>query len=203
MAIKLITAPVVEPLTLAEVKQHLRVVVDDEDSTISTYISAARSFVDGQGGFLGRALVTQTWELTLDKFPVSEIKVPLPPLQEVVSVKYDDSAGFEQTVDPDDYFVDNVNEPGWIVPIQGAAWPTPLDAVNSVRVRFVAGYLPSSDSPPDLRANIPFSIKAAMLLIIGGFYVNRENVVVGTIVNKLPFGVEELLRPFRIKISLA
>ena len=203
MALQLIAAPAVEPLTLAEVKKHLRVIDDDEDDLISLYITAARAHVDGESGFLGRALVTQTWELVLDRFPVNEIRVPLPPLQSVVFIKYDDPGGVEQVVSPSDYFVDTVSEPGWIVPVEGAAWPSTISAVNSVRVRFVAGYPPTSDSPPDLIRNVPYNVKAAMLLLIGGFYANRENTVVGTIVNNLPFGVESLLRPDRVKIGMA
>lgn len=203
MALKPITAPAVLPLTLAEVKEHLRVDHSDEDNLISLYIQAATSFVDGENGFLGRALVTQTWELVIDTFPTHEIKIPLPPLQEVESVKYDDSDGNEQTLATDGYWVDDALEPGWIVPAT-AGWPSDvLDAVNAVRVRFIAGYPATEDSPPDLRANVPASIKHAMLLHIGSMYGQREDMVIGTIVNKLPFGAEQLLRPFRVTVPIA
>src|SRR5262245_32745258 len=197
MALRLITAPTVEPLTLAETKQHLRVDHDDDDDLIAAYIAAAVSYCDGEYGFLGRALVTQTWELVLDNFPLHEIKIPLPPLQSVESIKYDDSAGDEQVVATDSYWVDAASEPGWIVPAT-AGWPTAvLDAVNSVRVRFVAGYDPTTDSPPDYRANVPRAVKQAMLLQVGQFYQQREDVVIGVNAVRLSWGAEALLRPFR------
>lgn len=203
MGIKLITAPAVQPLTLQEVKDHLRVDYSDTDSIITLYLNAATSYVDGEFGYLGRALVTQTWELTIDTFPLHEIKVPLPPLQSVTSIKYDDSSAVEQTLATDQYFVDTVSEPGWIVPIT-SGWPTNvLSAINSVRVRFVAGYEATTDSPPDPRFNVPTAIKQAMLLLIGQFHEHRENAIVGLTTMQLPFAAENLLRPFRVVVPFA
>lgn len=203
MSLRLITAPSVEPLSLAEVKEHLRVSSTDEDTKIAMCIAAARSHVEGPYGFLGRALVTQTWELVLDTFPTNEIKIPLPPLQSVSSIKYDDAAGDEQTVDTADYSVDDVSQPGWVVP-STSGWPTTFEGVNAVRVRFVAGYdADDSVSPPDLTANIPADIKAAMLLHIGSMFEHREQVIVGQTAVALPWGAEQLLRPYRMQLGMA
>jgi uncharacterized phiE125 gp8 family phage protein len=202
MALRLITAPAAAPLTLAEAKAHLRVNHDDEDALINGLIDAVRGHVDGKDGFLGRALVTQTWELVLDKFPAAEIKIPLPPLQTVESIKYDDGAGLEQTLAANQYSVDNASEPGWVMPVT-ARWPTTLDAINAVRIRFVAGYAPDANSPPDLAANVPGAIKAAMLLLIGSLYEHREAIVIGQTAVQIPWGAEQLLRPFRVQLGMA
>jgi uncharacterized phiE125 gp8 family phage protein len=203
MALRLITAPAVEPITLEEAKMHLRVDHSEEDAKIQTIVRAARYMVDGRNGYLGRALVTQTWELVIDHFPTNEIKIPLPPLQQVISVKYDDTGGAEQSLTTSDYDVDAVSEPGWIVPAIGG-WPTGVfQGINAVRIQFIAGYLPSSDSPPDLAANVPFDIKAAMLLHIGMMYASRESIVVGTNAMPLPQASEILLRRYRVLLGLA
>ncbi len=203
MALRLITAPAVQPLTLQEAKDHLRIDYNDMDDLIDAYIAAATSHVEGRHSFTGRALVTQTWELVIDHFPVHEIKIPLPPLQSVTSIKYDDSAGFETTLAANQYYVDDVSEPAWVVPITGG-WPTAVfDAINSVRIRFVAGYDPTSDSPPDLAGNVPRAIKQAMLLYIGNFHEHREENIVGLTTMKLPFAAENLLRPFRVVVPFA
>jgi uncharacterized phiE125 gp8 family phage protein len=198
MAIRLITAPTVQPITLAQAKAHLRVDHDQDDDLITAYIAAASSHVDGKDGFLGRALVQQTWELVIDQFPCNEIQIPLPPLQEIVSVIYDNTAGAAITLAPTAYDVDTVSEPGWIVPAIGG-WPTSLfDGINAVRIRYTAGYAPTTDSPPDLIANIPGAIKAAMLLHIGSLYAQRESILIGTNVMPLPWGAEQLLRRYRV-----
>lgn len=202
MALTRVTAPTVTPLTLAEVKKHLRVSSTDQDDLITIYLKAATDYVDGEWGFLGRCIVTQTWRLTIDEFPDGEIKLPLPPLQSVTSVKYDDSAGVEQTVSSSDYYVDSASEPGWVVPVANVSWPTTLDAVNAVRIEYVAGYPADSSSPPDLTANIPFNIKAGLLLLIANMFEHREENIADTI-NKLPFGADILLRRHKIDKSMA
>ena len=133
----------------------------------------------------------------------NEIKIPLPPLQSIVSIDYDDPDGNGQSVDPADYYVDVASEAAWVVPIAGFNWPTTLDGVNAVRITFVAGYAPPTNSPTDLTANVPASIKAGMLLMIGSWYDQREDLVVGTIMQKIPFGSDNLFRPFRVQLGMA
>jgi len=200
MALRLITAPTIEPVSLTEAKAHLRVDDSDSDTLISLYISAARQDCEE---WTARAFVTQTWELVLDEFPTDEILIPRPPLQSITSIKYDDGDGVEQTLATTEYTVDTASEPGWVVPVT-TGWPTStFEGINSVRIRYVAGYI-STDSPADLTEHVPFAIKAALLLQIGRYYQNREDVVVGVNAVKLPIGtVENLLRPYRVALGMA
>ena len=194
MALTRLVAPTGPPITLAEVKQHLRVSTSDQDALITIYLNAAVDYIDGEWGFLGRALMPQTWRLTLDEFPDGEIKIPLPPLQSVTSVKYDDGDGVEQTVSSTDYFVDTASEQGWVVPVAGVPWPTTLEAVNAVRIEYIAGY--ASD------AAVPFNIKAGILLLVANMFEHREENIAETI-NTLPFGADILLRRHKIDKSMA
>lgn len=198
MALRLITAPAEPAVSLEEAKKHLRVDHTDDDVLIAAYIEAATAHVDGLMGFLGRALVDQVWELVLDAFPANEIKVPLPPLIEVLSVKYDDSAGNEFTVNPSDYSVDNVSEPGWILP--AGSWPATFDGINAVRIRYRAGYLDTS-SPPVTK--VPEDIKSAIKLIAGTLYAQRESVVIGQTAVMVPWAADAILRMKRIDLSMA
>ncbi len=204
MALTLITAPTVSPISLQQAKDHLRISHSDDDTKVQFCIDSATAFVDGEDGFLGRCLVTQTWELTIDTFPEAEIKIPLPPLQQVLTVSYDDSDGNGQTVAPADYYVDVASEAAWLVPITGFTWPTTLDGVNAVRVQFIAGYPPTTDSPPDLAGNVPASIRQAMLLMIGSYFENRvDEFIDGMEKFPFPFASHSLLRPYRIQLGMA
>ena len=46
MGIQLVTPPAVEPVSLAEMKEHLRVDAVDQDLTIKSLISAARQYAE-------------------------------------------------------------------------------------------------------------------------------------------------------------
>lgn len=195
----LVEAPGGLPLTLEEVYLHLRVDTSGsppthpDETLIQGLMRAANNHVDGADGWLGRALVEQVWELRLDSFP-ERFKLPLPPLLEVVSIKYLDGDGAEQTVSSADYRV-LTGDMALVTPAPEASWPSDvLDDVGSVVVRFRCGYEPDG-SPPDEEgygANVPQAIKQAMLLAIGWWYQHRED---GDI---LPQASMNLLAPHRI-----
>lgn len=201
MALRLITPPLTTPITLTEAKAHLNVDHSDDDTLITALIEAATAYIDGPVGFLGRAIVDQTWELVLDEFPDNEIKLPMPPVIEVVSIKYDDGDGVEQTVSSQDYTLDNVSEPGWVLPESPGAWPSTFDGINAVRVQYRAGYIDYSVSPPV--GFVPADIKAAILLYVGSLYANRETEIVDGSVAPMPWSAEQILRRKRHDLSLA
>ena len=195
MGLVLIEPPIYQPVTLLEAKAHLRVVDSDEDTLIAILVDAATHHIEN---FMGRSLAAQTWQLVLDAFPLDEIKIPKPPLIDVLSVKYDDTTGTEQTVDPLNYEVDTANEPGWVLPITGVGWPATIDAINAVRIQYRAGYITTDSPPEEDAAAIPSDIKAALFLTLGSLYEHREDVIVGTITAQLPWGAETILRKHRV-----
>lgn len=192
MALVLNSGPSVEPLTLLEVKNHLRLDASDntEDDLLNALITAARQDCEK---FQGRAYITQTWELWLDAFPGQDfIKLNKSPVQSVSSIKYYDTDDTEATFSSDDYFVDTKSEPGRVVLNYSESWPsTTLRPANGVCVTFVAGY-------GDAASDVPQYIKNAMLLLIGHLYENREAVITGMTAAQMPFGVEALLWKERV-----
>lgn len=139
MALTLITAPTVEPVTATEAKAHLRVDTTDDDTYITALIKAARQHGED---FTRRALILQTWELILDAWPSDDtIVIPLPPLRSIVSVKYKDSDGTESTLAASEYIVNTGEEPGKVVLGYGKTWPSDtLYPTRAITVRFKAGY---------------------------------------------------------------
>lgn len=213
MALRLITPPESLPVSLDEVKAHLRVDFDDDDEQIKAYVEAATDFCEGPSGYLGRCLVDQTWDYFQDSFPSrsgsfrialpgSYIEVPLPPLIEVVGLYYLDSDRVEQAVDPASYVADTESEPGRLYM---ASWPSlPQKTMNAIRIRFRAGYLDSSNSPPSNA--VPSGIKTAIKLLVGTMYENRDSVSASTSTGTMmepPFSVTALLRKHRIYTGIA
>jgi len=184
MATKPVTFPAVEPVSLAEAKAHLRIDHPDEDAHIGSLISAARKYIEKQ---TQRALATQTYRTTLDSFPTtSDIRLDIGPVISITSIKYDDIDGLEQTLTADNYVLDNVNEPGWVIPIE-AGWPATVDAINAVRVDYVAGW-EAGTFPPDLKFGI--------LMLVGHWYNNRE-AVSGDNMSEPPHSVHRIIHNYR------
>ena len=198
MSLYLIEAPEQDDvLTLTDAKLHLRVDFNDDDTLIDSYIATAIQNIDGRDGWLGRAIGEQTWELRLPEFCGNEIKIPLPPLIEVESVKYYDANDALQTLSADDYEVVGIGGFGKarVVLKSGKRWPPIAKRAENVVVRFRAGYV-TGDSPP--APNVPAPILTAIKRQVASMYENREAVVVNATVTKLPGGVEALLTPLRV-----
>lgn len=189
MALVLVMPPAVEPVTLQEGKAHLRVDTTDDDVLISSLITAAREYCEA---FQRRAYITQMWELVLDAWPNGpEIRLPRPPLQSVVAVRYCDFSGTEYTLSPEDYIVDTKSEPGRVVLAYGKTWPAVmLYPASPIAIRFTAGY-----GDP---ASVPAKVKQAILLLVGHWYENREAVTVGSVSRAVEFAVEALLWQDRV-----
>ena len=200
--------PSVEPLTLAEMREHLRLVASGspathpDDTYIQTAAKAARAYAENE---TGRALVKRTIVLTLNGFDGCPIVLPFPPLLSVASVKYLDTAGVLQTWDAANYRVqglavagDETPQHGRIFLEFGAYWPTTREVAGDVQITYTAGYPDDGASPADLRANIPEGIKQAIKVMLGHWYSNRLPVVVGAIPSRVQDTADALLAPFMV-----
>lgn len=207
MSLRLVTAPTDEPVTVAEAKARLRIDTSASDDDLAAMLLAARQEIDGVTGRLGRALLTQTWELGLPYFPAGPIALPLPPCQSIVSVKYRDSLDVEQTIDASDYrLILRGDAPSIIEPAAGKSWPAaqgwsgwPSDVCDSdarwygrtdpVTIRFVCGWATPDDVPAPLRTWI--------MARAGAFYAQPEAAAVQVQVNRVPF-YDAILAPYRV-----
>ena len=162
-------APEVAPVSLAEAKTHLRVDFTDDDTLIGALIDAATAHVDGYTGILARALVTQTWQQDFCDWPGDRVlRLPLAPVASVSSVKYFDSANTEITVAATGNYalLEDARGP-YIKFTSDFAAPALFDERDDrIRVTFVAGY-----GDP---AEVPAAIRAALMLIVGDLYKNRD-----------------------------
>lgn len=184
--IKITTQPVTEPVSVAEAKEQLHIDHDDEDAYVDALIVAARSYCEM---VTQRSFVTRTYTAYMDCWPAAKFTLPFPPLASVTSIKYYDDAGSPAaTVSSSDYIVDAHSEPGRVALKSSAAWPTVnLREMNGVEVIYTAGY-GNAGAVPDL-------YKAAIKLLIGHLYENREAVTTaqGISVVTTPLGLEALL----------
>lgn len=169
----LVTPPdvTVKVLPLADAKAHLNVDFADDDPKIQAAIDDAVAQVDGPNG-IGLALITQTWRLSLDRWPHQHrgIVIPLRPVQAIVSVTYTDANGVEQTLAAADYECDLDHQPATVYRPFGGLWPFPKIGRGVIKVTFDAGF-------GDAAADIPADLIGALKLIVGHRYANREAVI--------------------------
>jgi len=141
MTTKLVTLPAQYPISLSEAKKQCE--IDDDDTAHDTYIKSLIMAATGRAEqYLHRRLVSQTWKLYLDTWPVENmIILPFGRLQSVTSIKYTDSDGDEITWDNDNYIVNTNSEHGQVVLGHGKTWPTEtLYPSNPIKIEFVCGY---------------------------------------------------------------
>lgn len=162
--IKVITAPTLEPITLAEAKANLRVIGTDEDADITRMIRAARQMAEER---LNRALMPQTLAFGEDGF-CGALRVPRPPLRTIDSLTYIDTDGAAQALAGPAYLVDTFAEPPTISAAPGTSWPATRAQTGAVVVQYQAGYADA--------ASVPEPIRQWMLLAINAFFEHRSMV---------------------------
>jgi len=180
------TAPTIEPISVEEAKEHMRIDHTEEDTYVGLLIKSAREMTEN---YLRRSLITQTWECWMDAWPPDPFTVLHGNLLTVTSIKYYDTDDVIATFASTYYYADTKSDR--IGLNYGESWPTTtLRPINGVVVEFTAGYGATA-------ASVPEAIRQAMLLLVGHLYENREPVVMGTIIGKVPFAYEAMLYPYR------
>ena len=186
-----VSDPETEPVTLDEVKVHLRLDSDLDDDYLSSLIKAAREWAED---FTGRVFITQTWRAKYGSWPSDRVFVlPAPPVQSVESITYVDADDADIEVDSDLYNLELNQTPALVQMTQAAGAPTlSRNRVSSIVVELTCGY-------GDEAVTTPERVKSAMKLTIAHWYFNRVSVNVGNIVNKVPLSAEALLTQLRIR----
>lgn len=187
-----VTAPTADLLDLAEVKAHLRAVeFTDDDALIEGLVATATGHLDAEPGILGRALITQTWALTMASPPAGTCLVlPIPAVQEVSAIKYFDADDAEQTFAADQYRLIPRADDALVELVPDASWPDVGPRSDAFRVEYVTGY-------GDVASDVPQPIRQAALLLVAHWYDNREATRERSF-SALPMGVRSLLMNYRL-----
>lgn len=179
------TAPVSEPVSLSELKIHIRVTHSNEDAYIQSLQVMARQACED---FLRKLIGVQSWQLR-GSFPDNnaDINISIKPVTAVSSFSYINELGNSQALAlATDYrlIVDDIGQA--IIRSKLSAWPvTSESATEPVTIQLTAG-----------SNNIREPIKHAIKLLTGHYYENREAITPGALM-ELPLGVKRLLWPHR------
>ena len=190
MNLRLITPPAVLPVSLEDAKDHARVAHPEEDHMIEGYMAAATERLDGAEGYLGRALITQVWELTLDHFP-PRLNLPLPPCQSIDAISYIAPDGATDTLDPASYTATGLGSVSGATILFDSGKPATASRPDAVTILFTAGF-------GDTAADVPAPIRTAILNRVATIYDNRDSVVIGESARVMPLGEDDLITPYRV-----
>jgi uncharacterized phiE125 gp8 family phage protein len=188
--------PATRPVTVAEMRAHCRIGqgVSDFDAELMAAVDAAVGSIEDQ---TRRAIITQTWRAHISECwsENDPIALPRPRLQSVTSVEYRKEDDTWAVADTGSYRVSGHGDPAtlWLRDGLGPSDVADMDVrSDSVwRVTYTAGY-------GDIMS-VPAALRAAVKLLAGHLFENREAVVIGNVTAvELPLGVQYLINPFRV-----
>ena len=183
--IQVVTPPTTEPLTLSEVKNHLRIDGNYDDALLNSCITSARMFFESQCEI---SIASQELLLALDSFD-DIVYLPRGPVQSVEDISYADSENNQQVMD--DWIEDLVSNPTRITPAFGQSWPDTAEVVNAVQVSYTAGY-----TTPSM---VPKLLKSGMLFYVAHLYENRS-AVTDSDLKEVPMAVESIIHQYTLGI---
>lgn len=179
MALTLITAATVLPVTMAEVAAHCRLdapTVADE-ALVDGHIRAAAAWAFGESGWTGRCLINEVFDQGFDCWvreargrAVTELPLARGKVQSVASVTYVDTEGDDQVLAADQYRLVHRHGAGVLVPAYNATWPSLRDQEAAVTVRYTAGY------GADWNA-IPHDLRTGLMQLAAWLWENRTMAV--------------------------
>ncbi len=201
MALRLLSESTVLPVSIPEIKSHLRISTAStvEDALLTAMIQSAKAIGEN---LTKRAFVPQTYQYVLDGFPNEGLELPIAPLSTKstdVAIYYIDEVGSTITLASTMYVVDSYSEPGFVVPSYDNIWPDTRDQINAVMIQYVTGYvLTTAVGLPDVPTT-PEPIKAWIKMRVGQMYEYREPLVDGAVISNLRHDfVDGLLDPYRL-----
>jgi uncharacterized phiE125 gp8 family phage protein len=202
MSLRIVEQSLENVVDIRDVKRHLRIDELGEDMVIQNEVRAVASWLCGRDGWLGRTLLTTTYELTVEprywpgftgprwSLDCGRIVLPRPPFQEVLEVAWVDTAGLSYVIAPTVYVVDEGSDgfarlsfiPGVAFPWAGITW-------ERLRITYKAGY-------GDIPEQIDDGLSQAICMLVARLHENRGEGMIGSA--RPDTFAEQLLAPYRV-----
>lgn len=227
MRVEATSAPADDDLlvTLASVKSHLSVGIDDDDDYITGLIGAVGECLDGPDGVLARSIRDHTYRLTLGEFPVRSwstrwrdrdvyayasprrvetmprIRLPYGPVKSVASVVWTDYDDEEHTLADTRYEFRDRDDVGYLYPIGDEGWPD-TNGVRKVVIvyRCFTGSL-SAEGVATIR--VPRPVQVAARMMVQGLYDHRDATPMRKDMPVESPQIMQLLKPYMLSASMS
>jgi uncharacterized phiE125 gp8 family phage protein len=184
MSLSLLAPPAEEPLALDDAKTWLKLDQDADDDLVRALIIAARLQVEAR---TGRALVTQSWRLTLDDWPPGGIvRVPIAPVTALSTAAVVASDGSATMLDTATVTLDLASTPPRLLALDRPSGR----GFAGIRFDLVAGYGGAAD--------VPGPLVQAIRLLVSHWYADRDALGAPGAEPAIPGAAQALLAPYRL-----
>jgi uncharacterized phiE125 gp8 family phage protein len=185
------TEPAGEPITVDDLKTHLRITGNDEDLYLSSLAITARLSAEE---YTGKKFINTTMEGYLPAIPTGDNFMLLPgPVSSITEIQSYDTEDSGTVWSSDNYSLNIYGNVPHVQRNHGVSWPNATRTWNPIYVKWVAGY-------GALRSDVPAAIRHALLLLASHFWENRMPLNIGNIVNPIPEMHQRLLYPYRTMV---
>jgi uncharacterized phiE125 gp8 family phage protein len=175
----LLHGPAAEPVSLVEMKAHLKLDGMEEDGLLGALIAAARVAVETE---IRRVLISQNWRAIVERWPRLGVVLPVAPARSVEAVRAIDWTGAATVLDAENYEFDAID-----FSVRLAA---PVPGAMRYEIDFTAGFGASG-------IDVPQPLRQALLLLATHWYEHRSAVVMGESPSANPEGWRALVAPWR------
>ena len=189
-----------DQISLSDVKAHLRVSWSTENTAITNILKAAYSICSE---YIGLSIIASEYTLFMDRFPNANedswFLLPYSCGETTISgLKYYGTDNVEVIWDASDiatYLSYDSTRTTWVrvYPSVGKTFPSTASRPAAFNISYDTGYKDAGTSENSL----PNDIRAAILLMVGNLYENRQDNIVGRITSELPMTAKHLLNPYR------
>lgn len=182
----LMTAPTIEPVTVAEAKFAARISGSEFDAQLPAMIAAARQLAEQGSG--GRQFMEQTWRVELSDWPAVDDVFHVHEVTTTAVAYWDGSAWI--TMGAGTFTAFKLGEWTAIAPALNTSWPT-LGAIAGgprVRIDLTAGAESAAEVPPC----VAMYIKAMV-----AFWIDNPAAASGASLAEAPF-LRSLLDPVKL-----
>ena len=174
-----------EPITVEELREHLRIEHNDEDSYLTLLISSARALAEN---FIDGIIADREYLMIIDGFS-SYIELPVRPVNpESLTIVYFDENGDSQTIAGYEYKSDLFKT--IIYPAYGESWPATETGFNKVTITFTSGLAGAEGAMPN-------DVKHAILMLASTLYDQREDHTAQVRLHDVPTSSQMLLDGYK------
>ena len=182
------TAAAAAILTTAEAKTHLKVDTSADDTYIDNLVSAATESAQiFTNRYFINTTITQHGDTWSDLSTLFKSKV-----SSITHIKYYDSDNSLQTLASSVYLEDLTHQPARIGLKPNQSFPSLAGRISAVQCKYVVGYGAAA-------SDVPEGIREAVLLIVGNWYENRQEVITGRTATELSKSAQYLLEQYKIQ----